>query len=105
MASLRFHRVLSLPESCTRGDVYYVEDKGIYVCINSADSGATESNYQRFSFANSATKDAKGVVSLNDVKGVKVNSAVAAQAQVKCRYLSQGFQSTCNASDKLRRIG
>ena len=78
MASLRFHRVSSLPKSCTRGDVYYVEGEGIYVCITSADSGATDANYQRFSYANGALADVKGVVSLNDVKGVKVNKATAA---------------------------
>ena len=78
MASLRFHRVPSLPASCTQGDVYYVIGEGIYVCITSADSGATESNYQRFSYANSATTTGRGVVSLNDVKAVKVNNAVAA---------------------------
>lgn len=81
MASLKFHKVSSLPASCALGDVYYVVGKGIYVCTTAASSGASESaNYTRFSYANNADANAKGVVSLTDIKGVKVNSAAAADS-------------------------
>lgn len=92
MASLRFHKVKTLPVSCALGDVYYVEGKGIYVCTTAASSGATESaNYTRFSYANNADTTAKGVVSLTDIRGVKVNSAAAADsATTATNYASTG---------------
>lgn len=92
MASLRFHKVSSLPASCALGDVYYVVGQGIYVCTTAASSGATESaNYTRFSYANNADTTAKGVVSLTDIKGVKVNSAAAADsATTATNYASTG---------------
>lgn len=92
MASLKFHKVSSLPASCALGDVYYVVGKGIYVCTTAASSGATESaNYTRFSYANAAADTAKGVVSLTDIKGVKVSSAAAADsATTATDYASTG---------------
>ena len=68
MTSLKFHKVTTLPTSCTLGDVYYVAGKGIYVCTKTASSGASEAgNYQRFSYSNAASTSAAGVTKLSDV--------------------------------------
>ena len=92
MASLKFHKVSSLPASCALGDVYYVVGKGIYVCTKEASSGASESvNYTRFSYANNADTNAKGVVSLTDIQGVKVSNATKADsATTAANYANTG---------------
>ena len=76
-ASLRFHKVASLPTSgYTVGDVYYVVGQGIYVATSTT-------SCTKFAYANDAAADTKGVLSLNTVIGTKVNNAAKADAIIK----------------------
>ena len=87
MASLKFHKVTTLPTSCTLGDVYYVAGKGIYVCTKTASSGASEAgNYQRFSYSNAASTSAKGVTKLSDDVNSSSSTEAATSKAVKTAY-------------------
>lgn len=100
MASLKFHKVSSLPASCALGDVYYVVGKGIYVCTTAASSGATESaNYTRFSYANDAASGVKGVTSLSDSVSTTSSAIAATSTAVKSAYDrgSKGVSDAANA--------
>lgn len=100
MASLKFHKVSSLPASCALGDVYYVVGEGIYVCTTAASSGATESaNYTRFSYANDAASGVKGVTSLSDSVSTTSSAIAATSTAVKSAYDrgSKGVSDAANA--------
>lgn len=79
MASLRFHKVKSLPASYTVGDVYYVEGQGIYVATST-------SSCTRFSYANDASTSAKGVTQLSDAVNSSSSSVAATSKAVKDAY-------------------
>ena len=85
MASLRFHKVSSLPTSgYTVGDVYYVVGQGIYVATSTT-------SCTKFAYANNADTNIKGVVSKSDIAGVKVNNAAAADsAATAANYATTG---------------
>lgn len=87
MASLRFHKVASLPTSgYTVGDVYYVVGQGIYVATSTT-------SCTKFAYANAAGNDTVGVLSLNTVKETKVNNAAAADSATTATNYTGGSVS------------
>ena len=90
MASLRFHKVKSLPASYTVGDVYYVEGQGIYVAIST-------NSCTRFSYANNASTSVKGVTQLSDAVNSESSSVAATSKAVKAAY-DRGSQGISDAA-------
>lgn len=90
MASLRFHKVKSLPASYAVGDVYYVEGQGIYVATST-------SSCTRFSYANDASTSKKGVTQLSDAVNSDSSSVAATSKAVKAAY-DRGSQGISDAA-------